>query len=95
VATEQDLKNEIVYYLLHNRVAGSHKKSVDTVINHAAIASHDEGRAKDVIDEMLSDPSMPVEGYGGGSRQNVRLTTLRAGADYLEANDGEVPFGWE
>jgi hypothetical protein len=95
MGTDQDVRNAVVNYLLRKQVTGSHKRTVDTVLDEARIASHDEGRAKDVIGEMLSDPATPIEGYGGASRRNVRLTSLGDGADYLEANDGDLPFGWE
>jgi hypothetical protein len=95
MATDHDLKNEIVYYLVHNRVTGSHKITVETAVTHAAIASHDRGRAKDLIDEMLANPTTPIEGYGGGSRSNIRLTGLQEGVNYLEANSGDIPFGLE
>jgi hypothetical protein len=95
MASDQELRNAVVNYLLKNTVTGSHKQTINTVVDRAAIASHDEGQARELIDEMLSDPASPIEGYGGGGRQNIRLIDLQSGANYLKANDGPVPWGWE
>ena len=43
---------------------------------------------------MATDPTAPIEGYGGGHRQNVRLTSVSDAVDYLEDNGGDVPFGF-
>lgn len=44
---------------------------------------------------MATDPKTPVEAYGGGHRRNVRLTSVEAAVEYLKANDGDVPFGFD
>jgi hypothetical protein len=44
---------------------------------------------------MLSDANAPIEGYGGGHRQNVRLTSVDDAVRYLNDNDGDVPFGFD
>jgi len=33
--------------------------------------------------------------YGGGQRENVRLSDIGDAVHYLDENDGEVPFGFE
>lgn len=91
---DQKIRNKMVFRLLRDNVSGSHKVSVDTLVNNA-LPSHAQGRGKQLISEMASDPAVPVEKYGGGHRENVRLSDVQAAADYLEDNDGDVPFGWD
>lgn len=82
--------------MLKNGIVGNHKKQIDTVISDiAALPTHEEGRGKNLLEEMVSDPQAPVEGYGGGHRQNVRLTSVQDAVDYLKDNDGDVPFGFD
>lgn len=80
--------------MLRKRVVGNHKKQIDTIVN-MALPSHEQGRGKTLLEEMVADPHAPLEAYGGGHRQNVRLTTIEAAVDYLKANDGDVPFGFD
>lgn len=82
--------------MLKNQVVGNHKKQLDTVVSRiAGLPSHEEGRGKNLLEKMVSDPQAPVEGYGGGHRQNVRLTSVQDAVDYLEDNGGDVPFGFD
>ncbi|WP_135666564.1 hypothetical protein [Halorhabdus rudnickae] len=89
----QDIKNRIVRKMLRNRVVGDHKKQIDTVVGWA-VPSHAEGQAKTLIDEMVSG-SEPVEQYGGGARENIRLTSVEDAVEYLKDNGGDVPFGFD
>lgn len=89
---DRAIRNRIVEKLLRKRVVGSHKKRVDTVTNW--LPSHDQGRGEQLLREMLRDPESPVEGYGG-SRDNVRLTSVEDAVEFLEEHDGDVPFGYE
>jgi hypothetical protein len=82
--------------MLKNQIVGNHKKQLDTVVSRiAGLPSHQEGRGKDLLESMVSDPASPVEGYGGGHRQNVRLTSVQDAVAYLQNNDGDVPFGFD
>jgi len=93
---DQDIKNRIVRKMLKNQIVGGHKKQLDTVISDiAALPSHEEGRGKELLKEMLSDQESPVEGYGGGHRQNVRLTSVEDAVEYLKDNGGDIPFGFD
>lgn len=87
-----ELKVKIVYYLARNKVTGSHNRTVDTVRKRAGIPSHDEGRAETAIRELIREPEAPVEAYGG-QRDAIRLTSIQAAVEYIEAHDGDVPFG--
>lgn len=91
---DQEIRNRIVRKMLKKRIVGGHKKQIDTVVN-MALPTHDRGRGRSLLEDMLSDPSAPIEGYGGGHRSNVRLTSVDAAVDYLNANDGDVPFGFD
>ena len=91
---DQDLRNAVVRKLLRKNVLGNHKKQVDTVVGWAA-PTHARGRCRQLIDDMVSDQDAPIEQYGGGQRENIRLTSADAAVAYLKANDGDVPFGWD
>lgn len=87
---ERKLALKIVNKLLRKNVTGSHKKQVDTVKGWVAV--HDEKKAEAMIRRMIKDPDAPLEGYGG-SRDNVRLTSVEAGKEFVEELGGEPPFG--
>lgn len=91
--TDQDRKNRVVRKLLRKRAVGSHKKQIDTVVNW--FPSHAQGRTRTLIQEMMANPSCPVEGYGGGNRQNMRLSSVDAAVAYLKEHGGDVPFGFD
>ncbi len=84
------LKVKIVKKLARKKVVGGHKKQVDTVKNW--FATSDQGRVEDLIRELISDPDAPLERYGG-SRDNVRLTSVAAAKEYIVDNGGELPWG--
>lgn len=88
---DQGIKNQIVGKLLRKRVVGGKKQQIDTVINYS-LPSHEQGRGKEVIEEMLGDASTPIEGYGGGHRSNIRLTSVEDAVQYLDDHGGDVPF---
>jgi hypothetical protein len=93
---QQEIRNRIVRKMLKNQIVGGHKKQLETVVSKiAALPSHEEGRGKDLLEEMLSDANAPIEGYGGGHRQNVRLTSVDDAVRYLKDNEGDVPFGFD
>ncbi|MEF8773974.1 MAG: hypothetical protein V5A23_05325 [Halobacteriales archaeon] len=89
---DTEIRTRLVEKLLRKRVVGAHKKRVDTVVNW--LPSHDQGRGETVLREMIADPDAPVEAYGG-SRDNVRLTSVPAAVAYLREHGGNVPFGFE
>lgn len=87
---EDALKVKLVRRLASNNVTGTHTKQIDTV-KQWGVASHDQGTAKRLLEEMVRDPAAPVEQYGG--RQAIRLTSLAAAKEYIEERDGELPWG--
>lgn len=91
--TDQELRNKVIDKLLRKRAIGGHKKQKDTVVNW--FASSDQGKVKELIDEMATDPTVPLEMYGGGQRENVRLSDVGEAVRYLDANGGDIPFGME
>lgn len=91
MATDEKIKLKIVTKLVRENVTGKKKMTVTTATK--AVATHDRGRAKELIDDMLSDPTRPIEGYGGGARANIRLTSIQDGVEFIEDHDGDVPFG--
>ena len=90
---EIELALKMVDYLVSNKVTGNHKKSKDTVISYSAIPTHAEGDARDVLDKMARNPP-PIEEYGGGHRENVRLTSIQDGVDFIEDHGGDPPWGF-
>lgn len=87
---DRELRLKVIRKLARRRVVGSHKKQVDTVKNW--FASDDQGRVEDLIREMIRDPDAPLEGYGG-SRDNVRLTSIESAKRYILERGGDVPWG--
>lgn len=85
-----NLRLKIVRKLARQRVIGAHKKQVDTVKNW--FATDEQGQVEELIREMTRDPDSPLEGYGG-SRDNVRLTSLAAAKQYIQDHGGELPWG--
>lgn len=92
---DQKIKNRIVEKMLRDGpITGRNKTSIDTAVNKY-LQPHEQGRGKTLINEMLKDPSSPIEGYGGGARENIRLVSVEAAIQYLKDNDGNVPFGYD
>lgn len=55
------------------------------------VATHNQDRAEELLNEMLTDPHSPIEGYGG--RKNLRLTSVKAGVEWIKEHGGDVLFG--
>lgn len=91
---DQDIKNQIIGKMLRKRVVKGKKQQVDTVVNYS-LPTHAQGRGKELVDEMLANPDVPLEAYGGGHRQNIRLTGVENAVEYLKNNDGDVPFPFD
>jgi len=91
---DKEIQNRIVEKMLRKRVTGGKKKQVDTVVNHS-LPSHAQGRGKTLIEEMKADSDAPIEAYGGGHRDNIRLTSVKDAVEFLKENDGNVPFGFD
>lgn len=91
---DQEIRNRIIEKLLRNKVTGNKKIQVTTAVSRY-LPSHEEGRGKQLIDEMIADPDAPIEPYGGGHRENIRISDTSDAVEYLEAHDGNVPFGFD
>lgn len=92
---DQKIRNRIVEkMLLDGPITGGNKIRIDSAVDDY-LQSHEQGRGKTLIDEMLKDPNSPIEGYGGGARANIRLMSVEAAVQYLKDNDGNVPFGYD
>jgi hypothetical protein len=85
---DEELRVQIVRRLARKKVVGAHKKQVDTVKNW--FASSDQGRVEDLIHEMIRDSNAPLQGYGG-SRDNVRLTSIADAKEYIMDHGGDLP----
>lgn len=89
---DQDVRNRLVEKMLLRGMIGGHKRRVDTVVN-MALPTHDRGRGKELLDTMVTDPTAPVEAYGGGARDNVRLTSAEDAVAYLQRTKGMFHSG--
>ncbi|SFS11829.1 hypothetical protein SAMN05216559_3953 [Halomicrobium zhouii] len=89
----QAIRNCLVRKMLRKDVVGAHKIQIDTIVGYS-LPTDERGRGRTLLEEMATDPECPVESYGGGHRENVRLTSIEAAVRYLESNDGDVPFGF-
>ena len=85
-----DIMLKIVTKMVRGPITGNRKVTVDTA--KTWVATHNRGRAEELIREMIRDPDKPLEAYGG-SRDNVRLTSVQGGVDFIEDHGGDVPFG--
>jgi len=88
---DRAIKNQIVGKMLRKRVIGGKKQQIDTVVNYS-LPTHEQGRGKELVEEMLTDAETPIEGYGGRHRSNIRLTSAEDAIQYLKDHDGDVPF---
>ena len=89
-ANDDQLRVKIVKQLARKKVVGGHKKQVDTVKNW--FATSDQGQVEELIREMIRDPDAPLERYGG-SRDNVRLTSIADAKAYITEHGGDLPWG--
>jgi len=78
---------------LRKRIVGSRKVSVQTAVGW--LPSDEQGDGKQVIDVMCTDPSLPFERYGGGGRDNIRLTSCEDAIEFIKEHDGSLPFGFD
>lgn len=88
---DQEIRNRLVEKMLRKRIVGGKNRTVDAVVN-MALPSHQQGAGRDAIDEMVR-AGKPIEQYGG-QRDAIRLTSVEDAVEYLEENDGNVPFGF-
>lgn len=53
------------------------------------------GTGQDAHRRAAQRPILPIEGYGGRARANIRLVSVERAVEYLKDNDGNVPFGYD
>ncbi len=92
MSNDTEIRCKIMFRMVRNNITGNHKVTVDTATTW--VATHDRGRAEDLIREMVRDPVAPIEPYGG-SRDNIRLTSIQDGVQFLKENDCDIPFGYD
>lgn len=81
---------KVMKKLLRKKVVGSHKKQRSTVANW--FPSHQEGQVKDVIDQMVTHPTVPLEAYGGSHRKNIRLTSFEEALEFAEERGADTTW---
>lgn len=86
---EQETAARIVKRLLSKGVWGTHHKQPQTVAGW--FATHERGKVKEVIDEMVSERDVPLRQKGRGT---VQLTSKQAGEEYLTDNGFQPPTKW-
>lgn len=87
-----DLEVKIVYKMASNRATGAHNRTIEHIASNWGFASHNEGKVKQLLEEMATDPEAPVEKYGG-QRNAVRLTDMEDAKAFIKENGGELPWG--
>lgn len=92
MATDNEIRCKILFKMVRENITGNHKVTVGTA--KTWVATHDCGRAEGLIREMVRDPDSPVEPYGG-SRDNIRLSSIQDGVAALKTNGCDVPFGYD
>ncbi|WP_248911050.1 hypothetical protein [Halocatena marina] len=90
MATDEEIKVKIMRKLVRGGYVGKRKVTVDTA--KGWVASHDEGRAEELIRDWITEPGSPLEAYGGGARDNIRLSSKAEGMRWLEAHDVDTTF---
>lgn len=85
-----DMAVRVVKRLMSNGVTGTHHKQPQTVSGW--FATHERGRVKDVLEDMATDPDVPVRVKGG--RGTVQLTGMDEAMEFLKEHGAEDPRGW-
>ncbi|MFY4815012.1 hypothetical protein ACOJIV_20305 [Haloarcula sp. AONF1] len=90
--SEQDIKNRLVEKLLNERVTGSNKVSIDTLLNYS-VKDSEQGQARQLLkDEMLPKSEGSIQQVGGGARENIQLADIEKATRYVHRNGGDVPW---
>jgi hypothetical protein len=92
MASDTEIAVRIVAKLGRNQAFGSHGVYVDDAVNW--VQTSDQGRAKELIDEMTKDDDAPLKPTLGssGNREKIVLTSPEDAVEYLEARDARVPW---
>lgn len=86
---KQEIAARIVKRLLSKGVWGTHHKQPQTIAGW--FATHERGKVKGTIDEMVSERNVPLRRKGRGT---VQLTSKQDGEEYLTDNGYEPPSKW-
>ncbi|MFB6283602.1 MAG: hypothetical protein ABEK59_06670 [Halobacteria archaeon] len=86
---DKEIILKILHKMLRKDVVGSHHLPIDAV-KRWAVASHNEKEAEHLIRELATDPTAPVQQVKG--KDNVQLTSIQAGKEYVKQLGGEPPF---
>lgn len=87
---KDDLKVKLVRKLASKNITGKNKADID-VVKQWGVATHEQGAAKEALEELARNPDAPVEQYGG--RDQIRLSSMEDAKEYIVENDGELPWG--
>lgn len=86
------LDAKIVWKMARNKVIGKHNKQQDTIANW--FSANEQGKIKTRLDEMATDPNVPIVQYGG-SRNTVHLTSMHEAEEFIQENyDDEQDDFW-
>lgn len=83
--SDDEIEADAVETLIRDEVVGSKKWTVDRLKN-SGFKSSDQGRVDDIVRKLVKDPNAPLEYYGGGARDNVRLTSIDEAREWLNEN---------
>lgn len=92
----QEIKNRLIEKLLRGGYIGTKNVTIDQLISKkAGLPVHEEGRARDLLEnEMIPSSEGSIARYGG-QRDAIHLTDVQEAVEYLKDNGGNVPFGFD
>jgi len=84
---DTEIKLRIVEKMARKEFVGNSSVHKDDATNW--VASHDQGRARELLDEMTTDRDVPVV---ESARGHLRLTSMADAVEFIRDNDGDVPW---
>jgi hypothetical protein len=84
---DTEIKLRIIEKMARKEFVGNSAVDRDDATNW--LPSHDQGRARELIDEMTADRGVPVVATVGG---HLTLTSMADAVDWIRDNDGDVPW---
>ena len=66
MATDEEIKAKIMRKLVRGDYVGNRKITVDSA--KTWVATHDRGRAEELIRDWITEPGSPIEAYNSGRK---------------------------
>lgn len=75
---------------LHRDVTGKRHMPVEGIV--CAVAVHNRGKAKEVLEDMVRNNTA---GWSRKKPETYHISDKEKAVDYLEENDGNIPFRYK